>query len=242
MSKKAIVMAVLILVVVATASVLVQSGFSQGKSDALPPGRWVISAHPYLGTAYESQPVKVIGVGSDTTHGFKVDTVGLKNASLKAVSAVTLKWYVTSEESGDAVLLQGETNQLTLGNGLPVGKSQYFDVPVVSFGRISKQLLKAGSLQGVFRIEVAVSRILYEDDSIWEGDPKNTATFIKAGLRAGPTPQSGCANQICQFNFEFGAYQCVGGLNQLCTNCGRRCLNSVCGELAPTCGPGPPNE
>lgn len=238
MFKKASVTAVLILVVVTTALMLVASGFSQRKSDTLPPGRWTLSAHPYLGTAYESQPVKVIGVGSDTINDFKVDTVGLKNTSGKEVSAVVLRWYVTSGESGDEVLLHGDTNSLTLGNGLPAGKSQYFDFPIVSFGRISKQLLKAGALQGDFRIEVAVSQILYEDGSTWEGDPKNTATFVKAGLRAGPVPQAGCANQVCQYNTDLQAYQCISGLNQLCTNCGRRCLNSVCGELAPSCGPG----
>lgn len=43
MFEKAIVMAVLILVVT-TALMLVVSGFSQRKSDTLPPGRWTLSA------------------------------------------------------------------------------------------------------------------------------------------------------------------------------------------------------
>ena len=241
MVKKAILMAVLTLVVVATASILVYSSFGQNKNDTLPPGRWTISAQPYLGTAYESQPVKVIGVVSDTNHGFKVTTVGLKNTSSKVVSAVKLRWYVTSEESGELVLLQGDTNSVMLGNGLPVGKSEYFETPIVSFGRVSKQLLRAGSLQGVFTIEVAVSQILYEDDSTWEGDPKNTVTFVKAGLRPGPIPLQGCAGQTCQYDPGLRAYRCVDGFNQVCSNCGRTCINAVCGEQLPTCPPPRPN-
>ena len=241
MFKKAIVMAVLTLVGLATASILVHSSFGQNRNDTLPPGRWVVSAQPYLGTAYESQPVKVIGVGSDTTHGFKVTTVGLKNTSSKTVSAVRLRWYITSAESGELVLSQGDTKPVTLGNGLPVGKSEYIETPVVSFGRASKQLLRAGSLQGTFTIEVAVSHILYEDGSTWEGDPKNTVTFVKAGLSPGPIPPQGCAGQVCQYESGLQAYQCVGGVNQMCTNCGRICMNSVCGEQAPMCPQPRPN-
>lgn len=241
MLKKAFVMAVLTLVVVATASLLVHSSFGQNKNDTLPPGSWMVSAQPYLGTAYESQPVKVIGVVSDASHGFKVTSVGLKNTSSKVVSAVKLRWYITSEESRELVLLQGDTNSVRLGKGLPVGKSEYFETPIVSFGKVSKQLLRAGSLKGIFTIEVAVSQILYEDGSTWEGDPKKTVTFVKAGLRPGPLPPQGCANQVCQYNVDLGAYQCVGGLNQICMNCGRLCINAVCGEPLPMCGPPRPN-
>jgi len=235
MFKKAIVMAVLTLVAVVTASV--HSSLSQGNSDKLPAGKWAISAHPYVGTAYESQPVKVIGTISDPTQGFKVTTVGLKNTSGKVVSAVKLRWYVTSEQSGDSILLQGDTHPLQLGKGLAVGKSEYFDFPVLSFGKVSKPLLKAGSLQGVFTIEVAVSEILYEDGSTWEGDPKNTVTFAKAGLRPGPLPQE-CPNQVCQYDFQSGQFGCVSGQGVICTPCRKSCINTVCGEFAPGCGPG----
>lgn len=236
MLKKATRVAVLVLLAVATAFALIHTGSSQIADDKLPSGKWALSAHPYIGPMYESQPVKVIGVLSDANKGFKITNVGLKNTSSKAVSAVTLSWYVTSEQTGDAVLLQGATQPIILANGLPVGKSEYFEKPILSFGRVSKPLLDGGALHGVYSIEVAVTGILYEDGSTWEGDPKNMVMAHKAGLRVGPVPQS-CANQMCQYD-GVGSYMCVAGTGQLCTNCGRRCLNSICGELAPSCGPG----
>jgi hypothetical protein len=237
MLKKATVAVLLPLLLVMSALALVNSGSSQGRSNALPPGKWAVSAHAYVGPMYESQPVKVIGVVSDAAQGVKITTFGLRNSTSKVVSAVSLTWYVTSEQTGDEVLLQGETEPVSIEGGLPAGKSQYIEKPVVSFGDISKVLLKRGALRGAYSIEVAVTGIQYEDGSTWTGDPKNMVAAVKAGLHFGPAPQ-GCAGQMCQYDAGSSVYICVAGPGQLCTNCGRRCLSSVCGELAPSCGPG----
>jgi hypothetical protein len=238
MLKKATAAVLLPLVLVMSALAFAKGGSSQGRRDTLPPGKWAVSAHAYVGPMYESQPVKVIGVVSDAAQGLKVTTFGLRNSTSKVVSAVSLTWYVTSEQTGDEVLLQGETEPISIEGGLPAGKSQYIEKPVVSFGDISRVLLKRGALRGAYSVEVAVTGVQYEDGSTWTGDPKNMVAAVKAGLRFGPAPQSGCAGQMCQYDASIGAYTCVPGPGQLCTNCGRRCLSSVCGELAPTCGPG----
>jgi hypothetical protein len=237
MIKKATIVAAMCLLAVATVFAIVNNGSDGNKGHHLPQGKWAISASPYVGPMYESQPVKVIGVVSDTTKGFRVTAIGLKNTSSKAVASVTLTWYVSSDQSGNAVLLQNKTGELSLTGRLPVGKSDYFDLDVVSFGNVSRPLLKNGALQGTYRIEVAVTDIVYEDGSVWSGDPKNAALAHRSGLRPGPVPQ-GCAGQMCQYDASANTYRCVDGANQLCTNCGRRCINSICGELAPQCGPG----
>jgi len=226
--------ATLTLLVIATVAVLVNQGFSQDDGDSLPRGKWAIGAHPYAGPMYYSQPVKVIGVISDTAKGFQVTTVGLKNTSSRMVSAVKLTWYISSEQTGDAVLLQGATELLTLKGGLPVGKSEYVEVPVVSLGSVCKPLLKNGTLQGRYSIEVAVTEILYDDGSSWRGDPKNMNTAHKSGLRPGPVPE-GCPHQVCEYSHELLAYRCVSGLTQMCTNCGTHCISSMCGEWTPGC-------
>lgn len=241
MFRKATAAVLLPLLLVLGALALTEGGSAQGRNDTLPPGKWAVSAHAYAGPMYESQPVKVIGVVSDAAQGVKITTFGLRNSTSKVVSAVSLTWYVNSEQTGDEVLLQGETEPISIEGGLAPGKSQYIEKPVVSFGDIAKVLLKRGALRGAYSVEVAVTGIQYEDGSTWAGDPRNMVAAVKAGLRFGPAPQ-GCANQMCQYEPGIGAYQCVPGANQLCTNCGRRCLSSVCGELAPSCGPGGPTE
>lgn len=236
---KATRVAAFTLLAAVAAFALINTGFSESRSDTLPPGKWTISSHPYLGPMYESQPVKVIGVISNATKGYKVTHVGLMNTSSKVVSAVKLSWYVSSEQTGNTVLLQGETQPVSLKGGLPVGKSEYFKMPVLSFGRVSKPLLKEGALHGAYRMEVAVTGILYEDGSMWEGDPKNMVAAVKAGLRVGPAPQAGCANQVCYYASENRSYRCGdgGGAGQMCTNCGQSCISSVCGTSVPSCGP-----
>lgn len=237
---KATRVAAFTLLAAVAAFALVNTGSSKSKRDVLPPGKWIITAHPYLGPMYESQPVKVIGVVSNAAKGYKVTNVGLKNTSSKVVSAVKLTWYVSSEQTGNTVLLQGETQPVSLEGGLPIGKSQYVKTPVVSFGRVSKPLLKEGALHGTYRIEVAVTGILYEDGSMWEGDPKDMVAAVKAGLRAGPVPQAGCPNQVCYLVPENRTYMCGGGggQGQICTNCGTSCSNTICGEAIPACPPG----
>lgn len=241
MLKKATVAVLLPLLLVMSAVAFAGGGSGQGRSNTLPPGKWAVSTHAYAGPMYESQPVKVIGVVSDSAQGVKITTFGLRNSTSKTVSAVSLTWYVTSEQTGDEVLLQGETEPIGVEGGLPAGESRYIEKPVVSFGDIGKVLLKRGALRGAYSVEVAVTGVQYEDGSTWTGDPRNMVAAVKAGLRFSPAPQ-GCAGQMCQYEPGIGAYTCVAGPNQLCTNCGRRCLSSVCGELAPTCGPGGPTE
>lgn len=232
--KQATKVATLTLLVIAAVAAFVNRGFSQDDGDWLPRGKWAIGAHPYAGPMYHSQPVKVIGVISDTAKGFQVTTVGLKNTSSSMVSAVKLTWYISSEQTGDAVLLQGATEWLTLKGGLPVGKSEYVKAPVVSLGSVCKPLLKNGTLQGRYSIEVAVTEILYEDGSSWRGDPKNMQTAHKSGLRPGPVPQ-GCPHQKCEYDFDLQAYRCISGPLQMCTNCGTHCISSICGEWPPAC-------
>ena len=131
----------------------------------LPSGNWTFSAQPYVGPGYDSRPVVVISVSTDLKKGLTVADVGLKNTSSKPVAGVKLSWFLSTEQDPDSVLLSGETPLVAISGGIPAGKRRLLTFPVTSFAKIHRPLLHGMTLSGDFRMEVAVSEILYEDGS-----------------------------------------------------------------------------
>ncbi len=138
---------------------------STGQPKAIP-GKWTLSAGPYRGPGYKDFPVVVYSV-TQTIKGLTVAGVNLQNKSSKPVVAARLVWRILKEDDPETVLLQGQTPLLALPDSLQVDARLPISFPVVSFEKIYQSLLKQGTLEGNFRIDVAVNDIVYDDGGIW---------------------------------------------------------------------------
>ncbi|HEY0544921.1 MAG TPA: hypothetical protein VGC91_05945 [Pyrinomonadaceae bacterium] len=164
-----------------------------------PRGDWSVGSHPFLGTDSESTPVIVTSVTTDAKRGIAVTKVGLENLSKENVTAVKLTWRVSTEQASDKVLLQGQTPFITRDGGLPAGISLVLRFPVVTFAKIYQPLVKNGTLDGEFRIDISVSEILYEDGSKWASSDSSQAKSFRASNHASaPAPQGTCGRQSCE--------------------------------------------
>lgn len=249
---------VLSIVFLLTASLLipVRSDNTAGNSTptqvTFPPGNWAFSAHPYLGEGYESRPVVVTSVKT-VLKDLSVTAVKVRNISSKPVAAVKIGWYLSNEREGPSVLKEGETQFVDVENGLAVGEAKVLQLPIVSFGRIYKSLVRGGHLEGDYRVEIAVTEILFEDQSTWRVGQKVAvqrqgfgAPIIKASFKSGTAPLTVtpfktspiCPKQKCELVAGPPAgYTCVASQGEeYCTNCVTSCCNTVCGDPSPACG------
>lgn len=141
----------------------------QSKANAgteLPKGDWTLSILPYLRQGYAERPLVVYSVESKLG---TVTNVGVENRSSKTATALKFSWHLSRKQSPDTILQSGQTPLLGL-SGIPAGEVKTYNFPVISIGKVSKSLLKNGTLNGNFLIDVAVSEVRYEDGSAWIAD------------------------------------------------------------------------
>lgn len=245
----AITFVVLSLVVMTKNSGFVE-GASQTKSQ-LPPGKWSFSAHPFMGEGYESRPVVVTSVRTEAKT-LSVTAVRVRNISSKPVAAIRLGWYLADENNNLTNLQQSETSFIPMDKALETDKTELFKVSVVSFLDIYKPLVRDGRLEGSYRLEIAVTEILFEDQSTWrvgqqvtlETQPSKPA-IVNASLKNRPlTVMPLKLNPICpkqQCKYVEGppdGYSCSqSDHNEYCTNCVTSCCNTLCNDPSPSCGP-----
>ncbi|MBV9209863.1 MAG: hypothetical protein JOZ52_04505 [Acidobacteria bacterium] len=164
-----------------------------------PRGEWSVSSHPFLGSDSEVTPVLVTSVTTDAKRGVAVTKVGLENLTKSNVAAVKLTWRLSSEQAPDRALSQGQTPFITRDGGLPAGSSLVLRFPVVSFAKIYRPLMRNGTLDGEFRIDLSVSEILYEDGSKWaNNDSSQTKAERETNHASRPAPQGLCPRQACE--------------------------------------------
>lgn len=165
----------------------------------LPRGNWSVGTHPFLGPDFEAPPVIVTSVTTDAKRGIAVTKVGLENQSKENVTAVKLTWRVSTEQTADTALIQGQTPFISRDGGLPAGSSLVLRFPVVIFAKICQPLVKNGTLDGEFRIDISVSEILFEDGSKWAKNDLTQVKSIKEANHASrPAPQGTCGRQACE--------------------------------------------
>ncbi len=239
-----------LLTIVGTLILVVSNGLGnrQDKPSAQSPsGNWSISAIPYIGPGYKSRPVVVTSVMSNSSNGFKVTHVVLKNISSKPAAAVRLSWSIYNDKA-NSILLRGQTALITLSKEIPENTWRQVKHDIFS-AETAKPLANEGGLDGHYRIEVGVSEILFAGGSTWIVDriQPDEAAFIKTSLSKSSallrvTPLSlpqFCPKQGCSFvpgppsGFTCGD----SGNNTVCTNCGTSCCNTLCGQPACDCGP-----
>jgi hypothetical protein len=234
-----VILAVFALVTLASLSVSGSLNQSQTDSDeALPRGKWTVSANPYFGADYKSLPVVVVSVTSDSAKGLKITKVGVYNRSSKPITAVRFGWYLTTRQDTHTILKQGQSPLIMPSGGLPMNVEREIEFPIVSFGRVARSLVGSGELKGDFRIQVVANEIQYEDGSTWTREEAGSVAFSKANYRASLTPAAqgsgSCAHQTCAAYAENGSvryYYCVRSLdiNQFCENHNTYCTNRICG-------------
>jgi len=186
----------------------------------LPRTGWVAGFHSYHGAGYATVPVQVFSVKSDIRKGLVA--VAVKNRSDKAVSAVTLGWYVSEAQSAGAIIAKGET--VALNASLPSEAKLELATPAIGWEDVLRPAMSNGVLRGDFDIWVVVSQVVYEDGSVWKFPQPTNVSRVTDKLNA--HFEGGCANQTCKKNGD--VYQCVDGQGELCTNHGAECTSSIC--------------
>jgi len=219
----------------------------QSATVGFPGGDWRFSAHPYMGEGFRTRPVVVTSVASEATT-LSVTGVRINNISSKGVLAVKLGWSIYDQRNRTKILNQGESSLITLDRVLRSDSDQRLSVPLVSFMEIHKRLMKKGRLEGDYRLDVAVTEILFDDHSTWQvGQPVSTQSdvaLISVGYSKGLDPiivtplkvPDACAKQSCVYDAgPPPGYSCGGSTNEeFCTNCDTTCCNTVCGYV-PQC-------
>lgn len=172
--------------------------------------------------------------------------MGLKNLSEKTVIAVKLGWRLFYEESHETILMSGESP--LLGVTLKIKERREVEFPLVSFAKISKSLLKNGRVDGNFKIDVAVTDILFEDNeekiSKLSSGSRPSATFLSPATgysskgaivmvtnRPTTLKFDGCQNQQCQDNSSGTCFECKSNTGTTCSvqSC-NSCTSGRCDE------------
>lgn len=213
---------VIILFVLGTSGAARQSS----RKNSLPPGNWSLAYGP---TQTRGKIVDLFSVSSDAAKGLAVTEVSLENRSDQDIAAVKIGWTLYERSNRSKTLLSGETPQF-LAVALAPGEKRVVNYPVVSFARIHGPLVRAGKLEGDFRIELWVTEVQFDSDN---PDAQNSSSFRlqKVAARTGPTfkflrvptrpaPQKddsfGCPHRECKWSNQHQCYRCELTENSTC--------------------------
>jgi hypothetical protein len=152
-------------------------GFGQqipAASDALQSAKFTITVGPYKGKGSEEMPVQFASLkGLMGSNGvLDLDDIRLVNHSEKTVRELEMVLFLYNERDPETVVATAHFPQsfkfpytpFKKGIGLPHGR-------IMGIG-FTKQLgllepIREGSLEGAYRIEVAVCSVEFEDGSSW---------------------------------------------------------------------------
>lgn len=209
-----------------------------------PRGSWSLGARPYMNAGYETLPVRVYSVTSNLNNGGAVTKAGIENRTSQSLTALKLSWYLSTTQNPEVVLRQGQTRMLNLPESIGAGESRVIVLPIVTFARAYGALVRNGSLNGDYLIQVAVSEAVFEDGStqvlLSANGRVRPVRFANAAFRALATQQNPpyCPNQGCDVvrrdtTGPVIGYQCSSpnsSLGERCTNTSATsCTRSICG-------------
>ena len=158
---------VLTLILSVAFSASLSSAQQANQSLQLPGGKWTLSHHPYSRPGYEKMPLLVTGVKGDATQGLAISVAAMASRTSKPIMGYKLNWFLFNEKEPNRVL-QTAATPLIYPAQFSANESRQVDIPVVSFIKIYKPLLKDGQLSGDYRIEVAVSEVQFADGTTWK--------------------------------------------------------------------------
>lgn len=146
-------------------------------------GNWKVALYPYSGPEFESMPLQVISVVGVSSHdgaGFWIRERRLRNRSDKTVLQASFAAFVYREQSPETLLFQHPLLTVNFSNvsffagtewPAPCRKRPKYcpyghAIPGVT--TLLAPLVKDATLEGEYRIAIGVSKVWFEDGSIWE--------------------------------------------------------------------------
>jgi hypothetical protein len=136
-----------------------------------PPGTLTIVAAPYVAADYDSRPAVVQAVNNSAGRVPAVASAEIFNQDSRAATTVTLRWYLSLENSDGTVLSQGDSAELPLTPSLEPGASRLVPLELVRYIDVVNQLEAMGRKEGHFRIDVSVAAIKFDNDESWTDKP-----------------------------------------------------------------------
>lgn len=181
----------LILVLVAFSCVTGATGRGQ-TNEGLPEGNWTIKLSHYAGPEYESMPLQVTSVkGRVQNPDIWITERHLVNRSDKAVVRAYFDLFFYNEKEPDVLLFRRPISPISFKDSplLPgaaflhptdtrVGPDG-FALPLVK--DLFAPLIKDGRLEGDYRLAIGVTKVLFEDGSVWELKAE-TKTATRTGV------------------------------------------------------------
>lgn len=186
------------------------SDYSGYLTEAAPRGSWKIAARGDLDQELvDDAPVVVDHVQSLLGNGkwmnLIVRAVGVRNKARQPLKEVRFKWVLSTEEAPS--VLQGYTP--SFGVRTPSNGRQEVELPpIINFVKLSRPLIKNGSLDGDFLLSLRVSEVTFEDGSTWEDEGAFRLTKATYRPRASAAPSGGCQNSICGVGDPHGEAVC----------------------------------
>jgi hypothetical protein len=207
-----------------------------GEETRLPRGNWTLTDTPYLESSYRTNPVVVHSVTTEANKGLTVTKVGILSRS-KNVSAVRLRWYLSTESNPGVILQQGETPEIQIKGGVAAGEVREIEYPVVTFAK----LYQAGEvLSGDFVISIGVSAAKYDDGATWTESAKSRLDYMPSETGQGQALERAHASgnapalpQNCFTTCHWATthYECWGASSATsCTIVNGACQVTYCGH------------
>lgn len=167
----------------------------------IPHGDWSVSIGVYTGADAASLPVIAYSVTSDAPKGLSVTNIKLLNRSPKALIGVKFHWMIFNTQDLKTVLLEGQSDLVSVALKPDGRKSLSFTVgkSPFSFAKVHKPLLQYGFLSGSYRVNILVDEVSYDDGSTWrwKNDITPTSSYRREGAAvkiamAGLTQNAAC--------------------------------------------------
>lgn len=216
------------------------------KTKLLPDGKWSVTFHTYFGADADTMPARIFQVQSDAGNDVEATMVAVRNLADKPIAGMRFGWIVKSAETGDAILERGETPRLKLKQELAPGHARHFKYPITSVGKLFKQYIGNGTLDGEYDVQIYVIEVRFSDNSIWRqgsgqswkkwqsssGSIKRKATLTNAAYAQCPkqrcvTDTSGTAN-VPYYSCGTSDYNEGCSVSMINGNA-RSCTMSTCG-------------
>ena len=165
--------------------VVVERAFGQSTpavGEGVIAGNWKVALYPYSGPEFESMPLQVISVVGKSSHDgalFWIRERRLRNRSNKNVVKVSFTAFVYREQSPETLLFQHSLSTLGFDGPLRAGSEWPAPCPkrpkYCPYGhgmpgptKLLAPLVKDETLEGEYRIAIGVSKVWFDDGSIWK--------------------------------------------------------------------------
>lgn len=173
----------------------------QEQSEPLPKGKWSVMTLFDNKQYYDpSVPIQLTRGTSALGEGYNSGLIELiiKNRTSKNITALKIRYYLTTREDHETVLFQGPPLDIVSRRAkerptLPANQKRTFEVKDGKFTKLLKPLVKDGALNGEFALVLKISEVIFEDGASWK-EEGNVSYKHKVLIR--PPPQTTCPYRV----------------------------------------------